>query len=209
MSLEDERVRTVSTSMTTPTAMGISNQAGTFVPRVGLGCMGMSEFYGQRDDVESLNGLNAAFAVGYRHFDSADMYGAGHNEQLLGSFLRAMSATDRRETVIATKAGIRRVAGTVPSVVVDSTPRYLQQACDASLRRLGVETIDLYYLHRRSPTVPIEDSVGALADLMQAGKIRAIGLSEVSCDTLRRACEVAAMTALQSEYSLWSRDVEG
>jgi aryl-alcohol dehydrogenase-like predicted oxidoreductase len=175
-------------------------------PRVGLGCMGMSEFYGARDDEQSLGALNVAFTLGYRHFDTADMYGHGHNEELLGRAIRAWNWR-RDEVVIATKFGIRRPAGG-GSLEIDSSPAHAMAACDASLKRLGVDHIDLYYLHRRNPLVPIEDTVLAMADLVRAGKVGRIGLSEVSEDTLRRACSVHPIAALQSEYSLWTRDVE-
>jgi aryl-alcohol dehydrogenase-like predicted oxidoreductase len=178
------------------------------IPRIGLGCMGMSEFYGQRDDVASLEVLRAAHALGYRHFDTADMYGAGHNEELLGKFLGELGPSERERLVIASKAGIRRVPGPNPKIEVDSSPAYITGACDASLRRLGLDYIDIYYLHRRSPAVPIEETVGAMAGLVRAGKIGAVGLSEVSDTTLRRACNEFRIAALQSEYSLWSRDLE-
>lgn len=175
------------------------------VPRVGLGCMGMSEFYGERDDANSLATLQAAFEMGYRHFDTADMYGAGHNEELLGKFLAQLGAA-REDVLLATKVGIRREGGM--SMRVDGSPEYLREACDASLRRLGVERIGLYYLHRRNPDVPIAESMQALAELQAEGKIAAIGLSEVSAHTLREAAQVAPVAALQSEYSLWTRDPE-
>jgi len=177
------------------------------VPRLGLGCMGMSEFYGDRDDARSLAVLAEAFELGYRHFDTADMYGKGHNEALLGTFLRGLGGR-RHEVLVATKAGILRDVDGPGTVRIDSRPEHVVAACEASLRRLGVEHIDLYYLHRRDREVPIEDTVGAMLRLRDAGKIGAVGLCEVSAATLRRAAAVAPIAALQSEYSLWSRDPE-
>ena len=174
------------------------------VAAIGLGCMGMSEFYGPTDDVQSLATLERALELGVSHFDTADMYGSGHNEQLLGRFL----AGKRGRVVVATKFGIVRQPG-VYSRTIDNSPAYVQAACEASLKRLGIETIDLYYAHRRNPDVPVEDLVGAMADLVRQGKVRALGLSEVSGDTLRRAHAVHPIAAVQSEYSLWTRDVEG
>lgn len=174
------------------------------VAAIGLGCMGMSEFYGPTDDVQSLATLERALELGVSHFDTADMYGSGHNEQLLGRFL----AGKRERVVVATKFGIVRQPG-VYARTIDNSPAYVQAACEASLKRLGIETIDLYYAHRRNPDVPVEDLVGAMADLVRQGKVRALGLSEVSGDTLRRAHAVHPIAAVQSEYSLWSRDVEG
>lgn len=174
------------------------------VAAIGLGCMGMSEFYGPTDDVQSLSTLERALELGVSHFDTADMYGSGHNEQLLGRFL----AGKRDRVVVATKFGIVRQPG-VYARTIDNSPAYVQAACEASLKRLGIETIDLYYAHRRNPDVPVEDLVGAMADLVRQGKVRALGLSEVSGDTLRRAHAVHPIAAVQSEYSLWTRDVEG
>lgn len=176
---------------------------GTTVSAIGLGCMGMSEFYGAHDDAQSLQTLEAALARGIDFFDTADMYGAGHNETLLGQFLRGR----RERVVLATKFGIVRQPGRYERRV-DNSPAYIRQACDASLARLGVDCIDLYYCHRRNPEVPVEDMIGAMAELVRAGKVRMLGLSEVSVDTLRRACAVHPVAAVQSEYSLWSRDPE-
>jgi aryl-alcohol dehydrogenase-like predicted oxidoreductase len=170
--------------------------------------MGMSEFYGAPDDQQSLHALETAFDLGYRHFDTADMYGAGHNEKLLGSFLTRLGSR-RDEVVVASKVGIRRDLPGPSPIGIDSTPEYVRAACERSLERLGVERIDLYYLHRRNPAVPIEDTMGAMAALLSEGKIGAIGLSEVSVETLRKAARVAPIAALQSEYSLWTRDAEG
>ncbi|MGL4409361.1 MAG: aldo/keto reductase [Zoogloea sp.] len=173
---------------------------------LGLGCMGMSEFYGASDDHASLQVLARALERGITHFDSADTYGLGHNESLLGRFL-AEAPERRAQVLIATKFGIVREAGRYERRI-DNSPAYLRSACEASLRRLGVDCIDLYYCHRRDPAVPIEDLMGSLADLVQAGKIRAIGLSEVSAATLQRAHAVHPVAAVQSEYSLWSREPE-
>lgn len=177
------------------------------IPRVGLGCMGMSEFYGPVDDQESLRALRAAYEIGYRHFDTADMYGRGANERLLGRFVQELGGR-RDELLLATKVGIRRDPDAPRQLQIDSSPAYVRTACDASLQRLGVESIDLLYVHRRAPEVPIEDTVGALLDLIKQGKIRAYGLSEVSATTLRRAHGVHPVSAVQSEYSLWTRDPE-
>ncbi|PWC48834.1 aldo/keto reductase [Azospirillum sp. TSA6c] len=173
------------------------------VSEIGLGCMGMSEFYGPTDDAQSLTTLERALELGVTHYDTADMYGSGHNETLLARFL-----TGKRDRVtIATKFGIVRQPGEYARRV-DTSPAYVAQACDASLKRLGVETIDLYYAHRINPDIPVEETVGAMADLVTAGKVRALGLSEVSAATLRRAHAVHPIAAVQSEYSLWTRDVE-
>ncbi len=167
--------------------------------------MGMSEFYGPRDDARSRATLEHAFAAGITLFDTADIYGPHHNEELLGRFLPGRRAS----VVLATKCGIVRDPADPTKRGVDNTPAYLRAACDASLRRLGVDTIDLYYLHRHNPdSAPIEDAVGAMAELVRAGKIRHLGLSEVSAATLRRAHAVHPIAAVQSEYSLWSRDPE-
>lgn len=180
---------------------------GPAISALGLGCMGMSEFYGASDDEQSLATLELALELGINLFDTADTYGFGHNESLLGRFLKQGGAARRPQVVIASKFGIVRQPGAYERRI-DNTPAYIQSACEASLRRLGVETIDLYYCHRRNPEVPIEDMVGALAALVAAGKVRQIGLSEVSPETLRRAHGVHPVAAVQSEYSLWSRDAE-
>ncbi|GIH77851.1 aldo/keto reductase [Planobispora longispora] len=177
---------------------------GPEVSALGLGCMGMSEFYGPTDEAESIKVIHRALDLGMNFLDTADMYGRGHNEELVG---RAIA--DRRDrAVLATKFGI--VRGDNPAArSVDGSPEYVRKACDASLRRLGVDHIDLYYLHRRDPGVPIEETVGAMAELVAAGKVGHLGLSEVSAETLRRAQAVHPIAALQSEYSLFARDIEG
>jgi len=176
---------------------------GLEVSAVGLGCMGMSEFYGASDEAASVDLLHSAINIGVTFWDTADMYGVGANERLVGRALR-----DRRdEVVLATKFGV--VRGEDDSFRgVDGSPDYVRSACDASLQRLGVDHIDLYYQHRVDPQVPIEDTVGAMAGLVEAGKVRYLGLSEASVSTLRRAAAVHPISALQSELSLWSRDIE-
>ncbi len=171
------------------------------VSALGLGCMGMSEFYGKSDDKESIEVLHQALYSGITLFDTADAYGRGHNEELLGKALKSV----RDKIVIASKFGIVRDTE-IPSI--NAAPDYARACCEASLKRLNTDYIDLYYLHRFDPKVPIEDTVGALSKLAQEGKIRHIGLSEVSADVLRRAHAVHPITAIQSEYSLMSRLVE-
>lgn len=181
----------------------VLGNSGIEVSAIGLGCMGMSEFYGPSEDSASLATLEFALASGVTLFDSADTYGVGHNEELLGRFIRGK----RDRVVVATKCGIVREKGKYERRI-DTSPAYIKSACEASLGRLGIDTIDLYYLHRLSADVAIEDSVGALADLVKAGKIRSIGLCEVSARTLARAHAVHPVSAVQSEYSLWTRDPE-
>jgi aryl-alcohol dehydrogenase-like predicted oxidoreductase len=184
-----------------------SRRLGKNGPRVsalGLGCMGMSDLYGPRDEAESLATLRHALDRGVTFFDTADIYGRGLNEELLGKVLPA----HRAQVFIATKFGFVLSAPKEPGPVVCGRPEYVRAACDASLRRLGLDVIDLYYLHRVDPGTRIEDTVGAMADLVRAGKVRHLGLSEAGPDTLRRACAVHPITALQSEYSLWTRDPE-
>lgn len=176
---------------------------GPQLPAIGLGCMGMSEFYGETDDAQSLAVLSRAHELGVRMFDTADMYGNGHNEELLSRFLRQ----GHPDAFIATKFGIRKAPGEYARSI-DNSPEYIRQACDASLKRLGVEQIGLYYVHRAEAGRPIEETMQVLVDLVQAGKIARIGLSEVSADTLRRAHAVHPVAAVQSEYSLTTRDME-
>lgn len=176
---------------------------GIQVSALGLGCMGMSDFYGANDDQESLNTLHLALDLGMTFWDTADMYGVGHNEWLVGQAVRGR----RDQVILATKFGnMRRIDG-VP-LGVNGKPDYVRSACEASLRRLKIETIDLYYQHRVDPDTPIEDTVGAMAELVKAGKVRYLGLSEANAQTIRRAHAVHPITALQTEYSLWSRDPE-
>jgi aryl-alcohol dehydrogenase-like predicted oxidoreductase len=185
----------------------ISRRLGTRGPAagaIGLGCMGMSEFYDRVGDDDALATIHRALELGMTLVDTSDMYGRGANERLVGRALHGR----RDAATIATKGGLVRRDDDPSYRAVDGTPDYLRAACDASLVRLGVEQIDLYYLHRADPAVPIEESVGALGELVQAGKVRYIGLSEVDAPTLRRAAAVAPIAALQSEYSLFTRDVE-
>ncbi len=177
---------------------------GITASELGLGCMGMSEFYGAFDDAQSIRTLHRAIELGLTFFDTADMYGPYINEELLG---RAI-AGKRQGLTIATKFGIVRNLANPALRSINGKPEYVLSSCEGSLKRLGVDVIDLYYLHRVDPNTPIEETVGAMGSLVRAGKVRGIGLSEVSAETLRKAHAVHPITALQSEYSLWSREPE-
>ncbi len=172
--------------------------------RLGLGCMGMSEFYGSSDEKESIATLHGAIDLGVNFFDTADMYGSGSNEELIGRAFKGKWD----KVVLATKFGFLRDADGGWKGL-DCSPAYIKTACEASLKRLNTDVIDLYYAHRIDPNVPIEDTVGAMKDLVDAGKVRYIGLSEASSEEIHRACKIHPVTALQTEYSMWSRDVEG
>ena len=177
---------------------------GLTVSAQGLGCMGMSWAYGNPDEDEAVATIRRALDLGVTFLDTADVYGVGANEELVGQAI----ADRRNQVVLATKFGITMNRDLPGGRGVNGTPEYVRQACDASLQRLGIDVIDLYYQHRADPATPIEETVGAMAELVAAGKVRYLGLSEASTDTMRRACAVHPISALQSEWSLWSRDVE-
>jgi aryl-alcohol dehydrogenase-like predicted oxidoreductase len=183
------------------TALG---SQGLIVSRQGLGCMGMSEFYGAGDDQESLATIDRALELGVTLLDTADIYGPFVNEELVGKAI----AGRREQIVLATKFGIVRDPGNPAARGVNGQPEYVRKSCDASLRRLGTDYIDLYYQHRVDPDTPIEETVGAMAELVTAGKVRYLGLSEAGAQTIRRAHSVHPITALQTEYSIWARQVE-
>jgi aryl-alcohol dehydrogenase-like predicted oxidoreductase len=181
----------------------LGNQ-GLEVSAIGLGCMGMSEFYGATDEVESIATIHLALDMGVTMLDTADMYGIGANEELVGKAIQK----HRSEVILATKFGIQRNADNTGLRSINGSPEYVHQACNASLKRLGIDCIDLYYLHRVDTNVPIEETVGAMAELVKQGKVRYLGLSEAAPDTIRRAHTVHPISALQTEYSLWTREVE-
>ncbi|AFD09409.1 aldo/keto reductase [Solitalea canadensis] len=177
---------------------------GLVASELGLGCMGMSDFYGHKDDNESLKTLKRAHEIGVTFWDTSDMYGPFHNEELLAKALKGI----REDIMLATKFGIMRDPADVMKRILNGKPEYVQSACEASLKRLQVEVIDLYYLHRQDPATPIEVTVEAMGKLVKQGKVRGIGLSEVTTETLRKAHAVFPISAVQSEYSLWSREPE-
>jgi len=183
----------------------LGNQ-GLEVSSIGLGCMGMSEFYGSRNETDSLKTLAAAHENGVQFWDTSDIYGPRTNEELLGKYFKE-NPGHRADIVLATKFGIVR-DDQGEFLGFNGSPEYVKKACDASLQRLGIDHIDLYYQHRMDPNVPIEDTVGAMGDLVKAGKVRYLGLSEAGVETLKRASSVHPISALQSEYSLWSRHLE-
>ncbi|HVX83450.1 MAG TPA: aldo/keto reductase [Phycisphaerae bacterium] len=185
----------------------VLGRGGLVVSAMGLGCMGMSDFYGPHDDAESVRTIHRALALGVNFLDTSDMYGPHTNERLVGRAVREWGG-GRERVVIATKFGILRDPENPKFRGYSSKPEYVKRACEGSLERLGVETIDLYYQHRVDPDTPIEETVGAMAELVKEGKVRHLGLSEASVETILRAAKVHPIAALQSEFSLWTRDYE-
>lgn len=181
---------------------------GKEVPRVGFGCMGMSEFYGESDDKNSIKLLREAFDYGYKHFDTANMYGRGHNEKLLSNFISDLTSSELDSAVIASKVGIERHKEEKYSISVNNSRAYIRKCCEDSLIRLGVECLDLYYLHRLDPASNVEEVMHTFVELIKEGKIKHIGLCEVDTETLKKASDIHKISALQSEYSLWSRNIE-
>src|SRR5216684_899433 len=179
-------------------------RSGLTVSAIGLGCMGMSDFYGPRDDAQSLDTLERALELGVTFWDTSDAYGPHRNEELVGRAIRGR----RDQVTVATKFGIVRTPDDPTRREISGRPEYVRSACEASLKRLGTDVIDLYYQHRVDPNTPIEDTVGAMAELVKAGKVRYLGLSEAAPETIRRAHKVHPIAALQNEYSLWSREPE-
>lgn len=178
-------------------------KTGPLVSALGLGCMSMSMAYGVRNDEESMRTLHRALDLGVNFFDTADMYGNGHNEEIIGKAIKGK----REKIILATKFGFRGKSDD-DNYEIDGSPAYIKKACDASLQRLNTDVIDLYYMHRGDKRIPVEDSIGAMADLVKAGKIRYIGISELKAETIRRAAKIHPIAALQTEYSLWYRKPE-